>query len=75
MQRPPHQPDAREPAASSAGSAVPDTVGDGLLQSLVWLCGHHGRPRSAQSLLSAKLCTREERDRMQAETLKLVFVT
>jgi ATP-binding cassette subfamily C protein LapB len=27
-------------------------AGDALLQSMVWLCAHHGQPRSAQSLLS-----------------------
>ncbi|MEO8297531.1 MAG: type I secretion system permease/ATPase [Burkholderiales bacterium] len=41
-------------AAQDPGAAVPEVRAgsDALLQSLVWLCAHYGRPRSAQSLLS-----------------------
>jgi ATP-binding cassette subfamily C protein LapB len=37
---------------SDAPVSLPAPTDDPLLQSLVWLCAHHGRPRSAASLLA-----------------------
>ncbi|MBB5206475.1 ATP-binding cassette subfamily C protein LapB [Inhella inkyongensis] len=41
-------PPVDEPAAPPAGASAP--VGDALLQCLSWLTGHHGKPRSPESL-------------------------
>jgi ATP-binding cassette subfamily C protein LapB len=40
------------PSADAGGAAARDRMSDPLLHSLLWLCQHHGRPRTPQSLLA-----------------------
>jgi ATP-binding cassette subfamily C protein LapB len=52
MSRLSQDPVAHAASAAAEASGGRDRMSDPLLQSLLWLCQHHGRPRTPQALLA-----------------------